>query len=243
MPYIHPIIIQNFNTLLRAGAFSITDTKIEPMSTFKWNRLEEIAVRLGISGYISTGIKALADDPNVPKGILENDIEETFSAEGAMMFNRFKAKRFEQIIEQEPHDASSSMETLHLLKLIVAISDDIIVSSLNLAGIITLGRYLRTDGDKVDFVKLEQWLRRLGIKQLAALQAGILIEVFSFEADEFPFLRKRYANARKHYYHLIDSSLNGSTDFSTASRLNVALIETASRHLGNFTTRITDIEE
>ncbi len=53
-----------------------------------------------------------------------------------------------------------------------------------------MGNYLRTKGDKVDFVKLEKWLRKLRIQRMAQLQGSVLIPFFEFEQDEIPFVRR-----------------------------------------------------
>ena len=57
-------------------------------------------------------------------------------------------------------------------------------------GIIEIGHFLRTKGDKVDFIKIEQWLHKLGIYNIAQLHASILVELFGFTPDEVPFLHR-----------------------------------------------------
>lgn len=241
---LNPTIKQNFLTILRAGAFGITDSSIEPMSTFKWSRLEDVGVRLGVAGYVYTGASLLApDDIYLPADAISEEIEEVYSSSDAHFFNIFKQHRLDHICDQEPHSVTASIITLELLRLIITIGNDIVTSSLPLCGIITLGRFLRKDGDKVDFVKLEEWISRLGIKEIASLEASVLIEVFSFEEEEFPYLQRFYKNATKHYDHLVDNILNGKTTFSSTSRMNIAMLETISYHWGHFTNRITDIEE
>lgn len=241
--YIHPTIKQNFTTLLRAGAFGITSEPLEITSTFKWSRLEEIAARLGVTGYIASGARLLNTANILPTDFNTTEPEEVFSEGNARLFSILKQKRFEKICDSEPHDIAPSMETLYLLRLIVSISNEIVTSTLPLSGIITLGRYLRNDGHKVDFVKLETWIRQLGIVQLASLQSALLVELFDFDANEFPYIHKKYANAIKHYDSLFNRSLKNNTEFSTSSRMNIAMVETFGYHLGRFSTRITNIEE
>lgn len=53
-----------------------------------------------------------------------------------------------------------------------------------------MGQYLRTRGDKVDFIKLESWLRKLHIQRMAQLEGSVLITFFDFEKDEIPFVRR-----------------------------------------------------
>lgn len=237
-----PTIEDNFRTLLRAGAFEITDEALQPMSNFKWNRLEEVAVRLGVVGYMTKGARLLADDPAMIEWS-RDDAEEVYSYSGARMFNKYKARRFEAIIDGEPHDISPAFDTLRLLRLIVAIANDVVTGALPLVGIITLGKMLREDGDRMDYVKLEGWLRQLGVVQVASLEASLLVELFGFTRDEFPYVHRFYGSPLKHYRHLLRSALENDTDFSSMSRMNVAMLETLSYHVGRITSRIKNVEE
>lgn len=239
----YPVICQNFTTLLRAGAFDILGAELMHMSNYKWHKIEAVAKKLNIIGYISAGARKYQQSPILPSFMLSDAQEEKYSIDNAFMFNRFKEKRYERICDDERHDISPSAETTQLLQLIISVHDDIIASRLPLNGIIALGRMLRNDGDKVDYIKLETWLKRLGITQTASLQASMLIELFDFEKDEFPYINKFYNNAITHYYNLIENVLDGKASFNYVSKLNVAMLETLSYHLGNFTSRITDIEE
>ena len=58
-----------------------------------------------------------------------------------------------------------------------------------------MGEYLRTRGNKVDFVKLENWLNTLQLSAMAELQGNVLISVFGFDEDEIPFVTKTDPNA------------------------------------------------
>lgn len=60
-----------------------------------------------------------------------------------------------------------------------------------------MGQYLRTRGDKVDFIKLESWLRKLHIQRMAQLEGSVLITFFDFEKDEIPFVRRVEKGAYK----------------------------------------------
>ena len=52
---------------------------------------------------------------------------------------------------------------------------------------IELGVFLKTKGQLVDFVKVESWIQRLKLKKMA---------LFSFETDEFPYIKKFDKHAR-----------------------------------------------
>lgn len=240
---IYPIVRQNFTTLFRAGAFNLCDGEIVPMSNYKWHKIEAVAKELDVMGYISAGAARYKHSPALPSFMMAESKVEKYDCSDGILFNRFKEKRYERICEAEHHDIAPSAETLHLLQLIIAIHDDVVTSQLPLNGIITLGRLLRDEGDKVDYIKLENWIKRLGIAQSASLQASMLIELFDFEKDEFPYINKFYTNAAKHYNDLIENVLDDKAEFSAISRMNIALIETASYHLGKFTSKITNVEE
>ena len=62
-------------------------------------------------------------------------------------------------------------------------------------GIIEMGRFLRKKGDKVDFLKLEGWFRKLGVNNMAQLHGSILISLFGFQLDELPFMDREKAMA------------------------------------------------
>ncbi|MCQ2220371.1 MAG: hypothetical protein MJZ12_03195 [Prevotella sp.] len=214
------------------------------MSLYKWRRLLLTASRLGVSGYIANGIQVLIDDPMLPKEIAFEAKDENYDISKARMYNIFTQKKFLKIQDNERHSIDTSIETVELLRLIVANADEIITSDISLPGIISIGKYLRTKGDKVDFVKMTEWLHKIGIKQIASLLASILIELFDFEEDEIEFLKRRYVNPLVHYDNLLISAINGTGHkFRSASRINVALVETTSYHLGQFISKIRDIEE
>lgn len=103
--------------------------------------------------------------------------------------NYFLNKRFMKLQYEERHAIDTSVETLYLLRLIVGNINGTLSYGITLRGILQLGTYLRTRGDKVDFVKLDNWLHKLRISRMAQLQGSILIRFFGFEQVELPFVR------------------------------------------------------
>ena len=104
--------------------------------------------------------------------------------------NSLLNRRLKSLIYNELHSIDTSIEALDLLKLIVSNSETMFTRGMNLGGIITMGEYLRTRGNKVDFVKLENWLNTLQLSAMAELQGNVLISVFGFEEDEIPLSRR-----------------------------------------------------
>ena len=153
-----------------------------------------------------------------------------------------------------------------MLDIILFNINHILNYGISLRGILELGKFLRTRGDKVDFVKLETWLNALHIQRIAQLQGSILIEVFNFEQDEIPFVqeveRNSYALALRTLTHTeIDTSKEWHFRQSKAGfvqnnnvvlkrnlkrsirYINYAPIETTSSFLANLGRSLSEIEE
>ena len=137
---------------------------------------------------------------------------------------------------------------------------------MDLDGIITLGQYLRTRGDKVDFVKLDAWLGSLMLHPMAELQGNILISVFGFDEDELPFVTKYDQKAYKltlrsvsdlakdtaQEWHFKQNSAGFVRNNGAVLRRNLrrslryvgyAPLETVSNFANNFVRSLSEIEE
>ena len=158
---------RNLFIKLRSENFG-TDEELEPMTTFKMQKIAQM-------------MKNLSD---IPEGEVR-------------MNNSFLNRRLTKIQDDERHAIDTSIETVYLLRIIVGNVNSILKNGINLKGIIQLGNYLRTKGDKVDFVKLEKWLTRLRIQRIAQLEGSVLITFFDFEKDEIPFVRRVEKGAYK----------------------------------------------
>lgn len=78
--------------------------------------------------------------------------------------------------------------TLNLLLIIVRIARYILSEGISLKQIIDLGTFLRKEGDKVDFVKLQKWIDQLRLQHMAQLEGSLLVHLFRFSEDEIPFM-------------------------------------------------------
>ena len=226
---------RNLFIQLRSDNFG-TKEKMEPMTSFKSKKIAQM-------------MKNLSD---IPAGEVK-------------MNAGFLNKRLAKIQKDERHSIDTSIETVYLLRLIVANVNSMLASGINLRGIIQLGDYLRTRGDKVDFVKLEKWLAKLRIQRMAQLEGSVLITFFEFEQDEIPFVhhveRGAYAlTLRSLYYNIKDQQdiqfkqsssgfvhTTGGTMRKNLRRsfryLQYAPIETMSNFLNNFFKSLAEIEE
>lgn len=195
------IIQRNFFRLLLSGSLGESE-KIEPMSAFKWNRLMQIAKIQGVTDITLKGIRNYQQDAacNIPDKMIA-EAEQTVKdmpqqKPVAKMANLLFKRRLDKIRTGERHAIDCSVETLHLLDIIVANVYNMINAGVSLKLVLSLGSYLRTKGDKVDFVKLDAWLASLHIQRMAQLEGSILIEVFGFEEDECPFVKRVDKSAR-----------------------------------------------
>lgn len=200
------VIQRNFFRILSSGAFN-SQSNIEPMSPFKWRRLMQMVDAQQVIPVFVKGISkhSLDEGLRLPDSIIAdikarmND-NRTLSGkvpEKVKLSSRLLNHRLKGIIHNELHSIDTSIEALDILKLIVSNSQSMLTRGMDLDGIITLGQYLRTRGDKVDFVKLDAWLSSLMLHPMAELQGNILISVFGFDEDELPFVTKYDQKAYK----------------------------------------------
>lgn len=201
------IVYRNLITLMSVGAFSTT-ARVEPMSRFKWNQLLTLADTYGVSDYVAAGIISMStrDNSLIQKDIVQNAYsrydspqqvlprdksEFDFNENGSAKFAYFMLNRkLKAIVYNEIHSIDTSTATLALLYMIIDNINEMIYGGINFRLTITLGQYLRTSGDKIDFVKTEQWLTTLGIKRQANLVGNYLTSLFGFDANEVPFISK-----------------------------------------------------
>lgn len=170
---------RNLFTKLRSENFG-TQEELEAMTTFKKKKIAQMMKNLN----------------NVPSGEV-------------LMHNSFPNRRLTKIQKEEPHVIDTSMETVYLLRLIVSNANAMLSGGISIRGIIQLGQYLRTRGDKVDFVKLDNWLTKLHLQRMAQLEGSVLITFFNFEQDEIPFVKLVERGAykltlRSLYYNIKD---------------------------------------
>ena len=126
-----------------------------------------------------------------------------------LMHNSFLNRRLTKIQIEEPHVIDTSMETIYLLRLIVSNAIAMLSGGIIIRVSFQLGLYLRTRGDKVDFVKLDNWLTKLHLQRMAQLEGSVLITFFNFEQDEIPFVKLVERGAykltlRSLYYNIKD---------------------------------------
>lgn len=148
------------------------------------------------------GSKLDDSEQNVLTYMFDNVKIENHHQMGQMM-NRRHNKQLQRIINGEIRCCDSSYTyinnvkietippTLNLLMIITDIAHRIINEGIRLKRIVDLGLFLRQNGDKVDFVKLQLWIERLKMQRMANLEGLMLISMFGFVKEEVPFVISR----------------------------------------------------
>lgn len=248
----HETIIQNILTLLRYGAFPSEKSPVDlvAMSPYKWRKLVSAAEKLEILPYIANAVSLLEGKTDLPASLTEcirqYPVEslqiKDYDTSTAKLYNFLTQKRLEEVHEEELNSDSLSEETLILLDIIVMNADNIITKDVNINGIVSLGRYVRMNEEKVDFEKLKHWLAIIGLVQMATLQGNMLSECMGFTKEELPFIRKRKKKAKQLFIDTIEKVFCEHS-ISNTTRLNVAMLETVSHRITSAVSFIKDIEE
>ena len=198
------IIKRNFFRLLRCEALGDNEA-LEPMSLFKWRKLIALVRFKKVDAVAANGANRYSkSQPQEMPPVIVAELNSTPEATGdtavvslpeAAMSNFLLNRRLNKIRDNEVHAIDTSVETLTALNIIVYNTYLLLNSGLSINAILCLGKYMRTRGDKVDFVKLSTWLASLHIQRMAQLEGSILVKFFGFEQDELPFMRKNEGKA------------------------------------------------
>ena len=272
------IINRNFFRILRAGALDENEP-LEPMSEFKWNRLFQMINSQNVSAIALEGIQARRDDENnnIPSELVaelqasvyeapKTKTQHAHSFEVPSLSNPILDHKLKKIFNNERHSIDTNIDSLRLLGIIIDNVQTILNKGMSLGGVLELGKFLRTRGDKVDFVKIDNWLQALHMRRMAQLQGSILILVFNFEQDAIPFVNNIEPSAGKIILRTVTNLATdtaeewhfrqGRSGFvrnnSAVLRRNLrrslryiayAPIETTSNFVSNFARSLSEIEE
>ena len=101
---------------------------------------------------------------------------------------RKQRMRYTDILSEHVEKRDTTPETMRLFRILTANSMEMLNSGFCMRGLLQMGKFLREDGDKVDYVKLESWLKKLYLQPMVKMQCGYLINRFHFTPDELPFV-------------------------------------------------------
>ena len=261
------VITRNLFSLLRSGALNEYEP-IEPMSEFKWKRLEQMVNAQHVENAAWKGVRNHQYDEmmNIPEHLIKESISIDTQQQPAQLSNRFLNARLQRILNNERHAIDTNIGAIEVLNIIINNVSSMLNNGSMLSGLIRLGSYLRNKGDKVDYVKVETWLNKLHIRRMAQLQGSMLISVFNFEPVELPFVNRiepaahnlvmrsveHAANDSAEEWHFRQSRSGFVTNNSTLLRRNLrrslryisyAPIETISNYFSSFARSLQEIEE
>lgn len=192
------IVCRNLFRLLRSGAFSNNGESIEAMSAYKWRLLCQIGNEQHVAEYLLRAQSLIPSNVVSSIGGTGQQDSNGYSFHSSNLKKDFEQLRLntllsgralKTIINKELHAIDTSADTLVALKLIIDAFNAFMESGIVLQKIILLGTYLREKGHRVDFDKLEMWLKKLNLSTGADMLGTILISLFGFDKEEVPFVR------------------------------------------------------
>ncbi|MBP5799267.1 MAG: hypothetical protein J6W43_05085 [Prevotella sp.] len=220
------IIQRNFFRLIRIGAFEQKE-QMEPMSVYKWGQLYQLAVMHNVAQYVYNGLLLCKDQfflhltdkqwqtwENTIREIRKpsNDTEEEADVflRADQLTNPLLNRRLQAILDDEQSD----IRTRQLLLTMIRVARHILNKGIPIRQLVDLGIFLRTEGDRADFMTLEKWLKTLRLQQVAKLESSLLIELFGFEKEEMAFAGgKKDKNVEQVVQELIEFTNTHVKDF------------------------------
>ena len=133
------------------------------LSKYKWGQLVELARMHGLIQIFEVIRGELRQAP-------VTGFADLYDFGHIHLQSRTLDKELQDIIRKEYIDPEKSYETMQVMAIIVSNAAHILTGRSYLKGIIDLGRYLRLEGGKVDFVKLDDWLKRTRMTGMALLK-------------------------------------------------------------------------
>ena len=192
------IIQRNFFRLIRCGEFKKQE-QIEPMSVSKWNKVYQLALMHQVIPSVYAGIEQCKDQfflhltekqikewekANKETCQLNKQEEENELLRADHLTNPLLNKKLQAILDDEQSDIA----TRQLLLIIIHIARHILNEGVPVCNLVELGKYLVSEGRRVDFQTLNQWLKSLGFTPMAQLEGALLIQMFGFSKEEVPFM-------------------------------------------------------
>lgn len=262
------IIQRNLLRLIRCGVFDLPE-EIEPMSEWKWQQLFQLAQIHGVTPWVGDGLLKKKDDffvnlsPALRQKFYDDDTERTEKGESPRLTHPRLNSRLQQI-SREVHDNDA---TYAMLQDLIAISSNILTHGVSLRQLIMLGLKLKSNSTTINYDLLKEWIDRLGMTTMAALEGALLMELLHLAAADIPFTEaktsKKTADAVADIFRLTQKNATdwyftqGESIFVRSSNSNAMLwymrqavkympyypIEGIASLIANFAHSLTHIEE
>ena len=102
--------------------------------------------------------------------------------------------------------------TLSMLLLLLQIAKAMLNEGICLKNVVDMGVFLRRQGDRVDFVTLQEWTSKLGLQRVANLTGSLLIVLLNFGEDELPFVTVQKKQDAKQSETVLHNCRNASVE-------------------------------
>lgn len=202
------VIQRNFIRLLRAGAFTARRETIEPMSPWKWQRLEQLALLHEVAPLVYQGMLLHKDD-----FFIHMPDEEWREKSGEMrkesellsptrLTNPLLNKRLQSLLNAP--DTNEGTRKLALL--LVGFGRHLLNAGISLRLLADIGATLRQHKGRIDNVSLQQWTKLLKLTSVARLAGQLLVRLFEFKKEDIPFVFDDKAIA--HIDRLLDETFS-----------------------------------
>lgn len=188
------IIERNFYRLLRSGAFG-TEEQIEALSAWKWNRLFQLSEMHDVSPIIYKGIERCSDQffVQVPEALKEQwskaTSHDTDIGNDLLMAdhltNPVLNHKLQNILDSEDSNTETRTALLHLSGIVRFIMN----AGIPVKRVTELGMFLRQSADRIDFITLGEWIRKLQLEPMIQLAAVMLVKLMHFVPEELPFMK------------------------------------------------------
>lgn len=261
---------------MAAGTFN-ADEKTELMSDFKWHQLLAAAQTVGVSEYVVRGIMNLsaANDNTIPATIqrelaanagekngekrAKEDEPNGRKAQTRKFSNFFLNHKYSKLVYNEIHSIDTSIDSITLMNLLISNMNSMISAQIDINRLADLGLFLRTNGNRIDFIKVDRWIRALKMRRAANLIGSYLIIFYGFESDELPFMKRYdkslYGKICAKFCADLNNESQRSDGYKTADddtiRIDTAALkhvkilpsEALSRYFSSLFKKLTNIEE
>ena len=167
--------------------------------------------------------------------------------------NKINDMTLQDIIKQEWLDGGTSYvvigsqrietigPTLNMLICLLSIVRKTLTEGPVLRQMVDMGILLRRQGDRVDFVKLQEWIERLHFTRMAQVVGMILTGLLGFSADEVPFMKEQ--GAKEKDADSLAADVLGENPRSTAKYIRYCPGESISSVVASLTHSLGNVEE
>ncbi len=247
MGQIANIVVRNFYSMLRTGVLN-EYVAVEPMSPYKWRQFAAMVLREEVASAVAAAARRLQYEEtfNMPDAVREQLAAEAAKKKSQTirpaMSNPALDRKLTRIRKEERFATDKSRETLELFWIILINCQHLLAHGASTRLIIHLCKYMRVNAEKINYDKVNRWLREVQMHRMATLIGSILITNFAFKKEEIPFVKK-VDNKAAHLMTLALLRQQPALQERTLAYLQYAPLENVSILVRSLMTRLDAIEE